>query len=113
MGPRLGDAQAALERPRAAHQLAEDEPQGLDGQRTLAGGQDLRDDLVFAGGRPDLQPLIVLDLADLGDDLGAAIEQADEVQIELVDLTPQARERRAALRVGRLGEPILGGSAGC
>ena len=58
------------------------------GQRTRAGGQGLGDDLVFARGRPDLESLVVLDLADLRDDLRAAIEQADEVLIEPVDLAP-------------------------
>ena len=57
LGTQAGDAQAALERPRAAHELAEDQPQGLGRERALAGGQGPRDHLVLAGRRPDLHPL--------------------------------------------------------
>ena len=104
LGPEVGDADRPLERPRAAHQLAEDDPQRLRGQRALAGGQGLGDDLVLARGRPDLEPLILLDLADLRGDLGAAIQQADEVLVEPVDLAPQARQTGLPLGVGRLRE---------
>ena len=49
-----------------------------------------RDDLVLASGRPDLDTLVVLDLTDEGGDLGATIEETDEILIELVDLSPSA-----------------------
>ena len=60
------------------------------------------DHLVFARGRPDLEPLIVLELADLRDDLGAAVEQADQILVEPIDLASQAPESRLALAIGRL-----------
>ena len=65
LGSQTGHAQGALERPRATHQLTEDQPQGLDGQWPLAGRQGPRDDLVLAGRRPDFQSLMMLDLSDL------------------------------------------------
>src|SRR5206468_2479894 len=69
LGPQAGDAKGPLERPRAAHQLAEDQPQGLDRQRAGAGGQGPRDDLVLPRRRPDLQSLVMLELTDLRGDL--------------------------------------------
>ena len=74
----------------------------------------MSNDLVFPRGRPDFQALVVLDLADLRDNLGAAIEQADEVLIKPVDLGPETGETRLALGVGRLGGrgPILRGTGG-
>ena len=112
LGPKVGDVDRPLQRPRAAHQLAEDDPQRLLRQRALAGRQGLGDDLVFPRRRPDLEPLIVLDLTDLRDDLGAAIEQADQVLVEPVDLASQARQAGLPLGVGRLGRrsPILRGA---
>ena len=112
LGTQAGDAQGPLERPGAAHQLAEDQPQRLDGKRALAGGQGPRDDLVLARRRPDLQPLMMLDLTDLRGDLGPAVEQVDQVEIELIDLPPQARQRGSPLRVGRLARSMPWRSAG-
>ncbi len=99
-GAQVSHVDGALQRARAAHQLAENDSQRL---RRAAGpwlaAKALRDDLVLARRRPDLDTLIVLDLADQRRDLGAAIEQADQVLIELVDLPPQSTQRGSALRV--------------
>ena len=82
-------------------ELAKDDPQRFRRQRARAGGQGLRDHLVLARGRPDLEALIVLDLADLRGDLGTAIEQSDQVLVEPVDLPPQVSQSRVPFRVGR------------
>ena len=57
---KIRDANCPLKGSRAAHQLAKDNPQGVLRQRSLAGAQDLGDDLVFPRRRPDLKALIVL-----------------------------------------------------
>ena len=87
------------------------------GQRSLAGSQNLGDDLVFARRGPDFEPLVVLELADLRDDLGAAIEQADEVLIKPVDLASQdSRDWAGAWRQSAWGpepDPSGSGKADC
>jgi hypothetical protein len=55
----------------------------------VAGGQGSSDDLIFTGSRPDLDSVIVLDLAYLGGDLSATVEQVDEIQVELIDSASQ------------------------
>ena len=57
------------------------------GSGPLLAAQDLSDDLVFPRGGPDLNPLVLLELTDLRDDLGATIQETDEVLIEAVDLS--------------------------
>src|SRR5262249_49112962 len=88
-----------LQRSRAAHQLPEDDPQGLGRQRALAGRQGLRDHLLLPRGRPDLQTLVVLDLTDLRCDLRPTIQQADEIAVQTIDLPPQAGQTGRLLRV--------------
>ena len=82
------------------------------GSGPLLAAEHLGDDLVFSRSRPDFQPLVVLELADLRDDLGAAIQQADQVQIKPVNLVSQTRKTRLTLVFGRLrgGSPILRGT---
>ena len=104
-----GDAQVPLERPGSAHELAEDQAERLGGQGTLAGGQGPCDDLVLTRRRPDLHPLMMLDLSNLRGDRGPAVEQLDQVEVELVDLSPQARQGGGPLRVGRLAGRSLCG----
>ena len=51
---------------------------------------------------------MMLDLSNLRGDFRPAVEQADEVLIELVDLAAQDRERGSSLRVGQLRGRSLG-----
>ena len=102
--PEAGHPELPLERPRAAHQLAEDQLERLQGQGPLAQLGRPGDDLVLARGRPDVEPLRLLELADLDGDLRAVIQEADQIPVDPVDLRAEVRERRRVLR-GRRGGP--------
>ena len=93
-----GDPHRPLQGPRAAHQLAEDSPQGLRRHRAPAGRERLGDHLVLARRRPDLQAPILLELADPKDDLRPSIQQTDELMVQPVDLLSQARQAGHRLR---------------
>ena len=61
------------------------------------------------------RPSALLDLADLGGDLGAAVQQGDEFLVDPVDLGAEAGQGRGASGVGRgRASPgrVAGSSAG-
>jgi hypothetical protein len=65
--------------------------------------------LFFASGRPDILPLIVLELDDLRGNRRPAIQESHEVLIQLIDLASQAPNCGMSLGVGwlRMGSPIF------
>ena len=56
--PEAGDPQRPLQRPRAAHQLAEDQPERLRRAAGLGSRPGPGDHLVLAGRRPDVEALL-------------------------------------------------------
>ena len=83
------------------------------------GGEGLGDDLVLARRRPDLQPLLLLDLADLEGDLGAAVQERRRAPCRSGRSRPggspasgRAWRRAAARAVGGRGRGGSGGLAG-
>src|SRR5262249_44493689 len=61
---------------------------------------DVLEDLLLPGRRERLGVLVVLDLADLGRDAGALVDELEDLQVELVDLGAQATEVSLHLGAG-------------
>jgi hypothetical protein len=110
LGAKIGDLEHLLQRARAAHDLAEDGPDGLRVERTLVGLEHVVQHFLFSCWGKDFRSVIVLEFADLGGDGGAFVDKLEDMQVQLVDLSAKVSQRGGRPRrcgaVGALGLPL-------
>ena len=94
------DAQRLFQRERSAHQFAIDRLQASIWQRPMIEPANFLQNHLLPIRRIDRRIMLLLELSDLDDNLGAGVEQIDDLPIELVDL--HAKRLKGLVAIGWL-----------
>ena len=96
----VGHARGRFQRAAGRHDLAPDRRHAVGLQRAGVGGLQAVDHLRLALGAEHHRAFVLLDLADLQRQAGAAVQQRQQLAVDGVDLLAQRQQVRVAARGG-------------